>query len=224
MARTKQEIKFCITLDEYQKGAKKDIIEHEIVVINGRAGGGKSMVCANSALDLFFQREVNKIWITRPLVETGAKMGYLPGSEVEKFNPYIDAFKSNLITCYADTPDKKTKIENHIKNKDIDSLPIAFIRGKTIKNGEILIVEESQCLLKAEVSAIISRLGKGGRIVFNGDFDQVDTRESYTGLHYLKDMSKDIPEIKWHTMKNNHRSDLVSKILDWEYSHRKTNS
>lgn len=223
MARTKQEIKFCLTLDEYQKEAKRDIIDHEIVVINGRAGGGKSLVCANSALDLFFQKEVNKIWITRPLVETGRSFGFLKGDLDQKFDPYLDAFKSNLFACYADTPDKKAKIENHIKNKDIDSMPIAFIRGKTIGKGEILIVEESQSLYKAEVSAIISRLGKGGRIVFNGDFDQVDTRESYTGLHYLKDMSKDITEIKWHTMKNNHRSDLVSKILDWEYSHKKRN-
>ena len=74
-----------------------------------------------------------------------------------------------------------------------------------------------------EISSIVSRLGKNGKIVFNGDFDQIDTRDGYTGLHYLKDMSKDIQDIKFHNLKNNHRSDLVGKILDWEYSRKKTN-
>lgn len=182
---------------------------------------GKSLVCAATALDLFFQKEVKKIWVTRPLVETGRSLGYLSGDMNQKFDPYLEAFKSNLITAYADTPDKKAKIENHLKNKDIDSMPIGFIRGKTIGVGEMLVIEESQSLYISELSAIISRLGKGGRIVFNGDFDQVDIKDGYTGFHYLRDMSKDIKEIKWHSLKSNHRSDLLGKILEWEHQNKK---
>lgn len=219
--RTKTDIKYCITLDEDQKDAKQSIWENQIVIITGRAGSGKSLICAQSALDLFFQKEVSKIYVTRANIETGRSLGYLPGSIDEKFNPYLEAFKENMFKCYVDNSDKKLKLENHIKNKDIDAMPIAFIRGKTI--DDILIVEETQNMTPHEISSIVSRLGKNGKIIFNGDFDQCDTRESITGLHYLIEMSKAIPEIKVHKLKNNHRSDLVGKILDWEYSRKKTN-
>ena len=215
------EIKYSVTLDEDQKKVKADIFDNQIMVVTGRAGSGKSLVCAQAALDLFFKKEVSKILVTRANVETGRSLGFLPGSLDEKFNPYLEAFQENLMTCYSDTKEKKEKIENHVKNKDIDALPIAFIRGKTI--NDILIVEESQNLNISEVSSIVSRLGKHGRIIFNGDFDQVDTKEAYTGLHYLMDMAKGVQDIKVHKLKNNHRSDLVGKILDWEYTRRKTN-
>ena len=219
--RTKTGIKYSVILDEDQKLAKQSIWDDQIVIITGRAGSGKSLVCANGALDLIFEKEVSKIYITRANIETGRSLGYLPGSIDEKFDPYLEAFKENLFKCYADTPEKKTKLEGMLKNKDVDALPIAFIRGKTI--DDILIVEETQNLSPHEVSSIVSRLGKNGRIVFNGDFDQCDTRDSYTGLHYLMSMSDAVNEIKVHKLKNNNRSDLVGKILDWEYSRKKTN-
>lgn len=222
MARQlKGDIKYSVILDDEQKEVKKSIFDNQLNIVIGRAGSGKSLVCAQTALDLFFKKEVSKIFVTRANVETGRSLGFLPGTVDEKFNPYLEAFKENLFTAYADTKEKKEKLEMHIKNKDIDALPIAFIRGKTI--DDILIVEESQNLLPSEVSSIVSRLGKNGRIVFNGDFDQVDTKETYTGLHYLKQMSEAIDEIKIHKLKHNHRSDLVGKILDWEYSRKKTN-
>lgn len=222
MARQlKGDIKYSVILDDEQKEVKKSIFDNQLNIVIGRAGSGKSLVCAQTALDLFFKKEVSKIFVTRANVETGRSLGFLPGTVDEKFNPYLEAFKENLFTAYADTKEKKEKLETHIKNKDIDALPIAFIRGKTI--DDILIVEESQNLLPSEVSSIVSRLGKNGRIVFNGDFDQVDTKETYTGLHYLKQMSEAIDEIKIHKLKHNHRSDLVGKILDWEYSRKKTN-
>jgi phosphate starvation-inducible PhoH-like protein len=219
--RTKSDIKYAITLDEDQKLAKESIWNSQIILITGRAGSGKSLVCANGALDLLFQKEISKIYVTRANIETGRSLGYLPGSIDEKFNPYLEAFKENLFKCYADTPEKKLKIENAIKNKDVDALPIAFIRGKTI--DDILVVEETQNLSPHEISSIVSRLGKQGRIIFNGDFDQCDTKESYTGLHYLMSMADNIEEIKVHKLKNNHRSDLVGKILDWEYARKKSN-
>lgn len=217
----KGDIKYVTVLDEDQKLVKESIWNDQIIVVTGRAGSGKSLVCAQSALDVFFKKVVNKIFVTRANVETGRSFGYLPGTLDEKINPYLDAFKENLFKCYADTPDKKLKLENHIKSKDIDALPIAFIRGKTI--DDILIVEETQNLTPHEVSSIVSRLGKQGRIIFNGDFNQTDIQSSYTGLHYLMSMADGVKEIKVHKLKSNHRSDLVGKILDWEYANKKTN-
>ena len=82
----------------------------------------------------------------------------------------------------------------------------------------ILIVEEAQNLTKAEMLAILTRLGKTGKIVINGDNEQQDTRESITGLSYAIELSKKIEGIKWIKLKENHRSDLVGQILDYEYS------
>ena len=90
-----------------------------------------------------------------------------------------------------------------------------FVRGKTV--NEILIVEECQNLTKEEVLAIITRLGKKGKIILNGDGAQKDIKSSFTGLDYILDLSKHVTEIKHIKLKHNHRSDLVGKILDYEY-------
>lgn len=177
---------------------------------------GKSLVSIQSAIDLFFKKQISKVLVTRANVETGRSLGYLPGSLDEKFDPYLEAFKENLYKCYSN----KEKIDGHYKSGDISSLPVAFIRGKTI--DDILVVEETQNLSKHEVLSILTRLGKNGKIVFNGDFDQTDIQDTFTGLHYLKKLSNVISEIKWFNLKNNHRSDLVSKILDFEYSNKKS--
>ena len=222
MARQlKSDIKYCVTLDEDQKLVKESIWKNQINIVMGRAGSGKSLVCAQTALDMLFKGEVDKILVTRANVETGRSFGYLPGNLDEKIDPYLEAFKENLYKCYVDNSDKKLKLENHIKKKDIDALPIAFIRGKTV--DQILIVEETQNLTQHEVSSIVSRLGKNGRIIFNGDFDQSDIHTSYTGLHYLMEMAKGVEDIKVHKLKKNHRSDLVGKILDWEHANKKIN-
>jgi PhoH-like ATPase len=94
--------------------------------------------------------------------------------------------------------------------------PVQFIRGKTI--DDILVVEEAQNLSKGEMLAILTRLGKTGKIIINGDNEQKDIKESYTGLSYAIDISKKIEGIEWIKLKANHRSDLVGKILDNEYN------
>ena len=212
----KNPINYSVQLDEDQKIVKEAIMNNQIVVVTGRAGSGKSLVSIQSAIDLLFKKQISKVLVTRANVETGRSLGYLPGSLDEKFDPYLEAFKENLYKCYSN----KEKIDGHYKSGDISSLPVAFIRGKTI--DDILVVEETQNLSKHEVLSILTRLGKNGKIVFNGDFDQTDIQDTFTGLHYLKKLSNVISEIKWFNLKNNHRSDLVSKILDFEYSNKKS--
>ena len=108
----------------------------------------------------------------------------------------------------------KEEVDNLLKENKLKALPIQFIRGKTV--DDILIVEESQNTTKAEMLAILTRLGKTGKIVINGDNEQQDTKESLNGLSYVIELSKKIDEIKWIKLKENHRSDLVGKILDYE--------
>ena len=207
----KNEIKYEITLNDEQKEAKRLIRENQIVVITGRAGCGKSLVSAQVALDFLFKKECEQILVTRAAVEVGHSLGFLPGPLKDKFDPYLEAFQENLIKCY-----DKVKIEQLINDEKINALPVQFIRGKTVDN--VLVVEEAQNLTKAEMLAILTRLGKNGRIIINGDNEQKDIRDDYNGLSYIIELSKKIPEIKWVKLKHNHRSDLVGKILDYEYN------
>lgn len=209
----KNDIKYKITLDEDQKRVKEAIYNSEIVVVTGYAGSGKSLVTAQSVLDLMFKKEANQVFVTRAAVEVGKSLGFLPGELDSKFDPYIEAFRDNLYKCY-----DKDKVDKHIKDGQIQGLPVQYIRGKTIDKGQVLVVEEAQNLTKHEMLAILTRLGKGGRIIINGDNEQSDIKESYTGLHYAIDLSKAIPEISWNKLKSNHRSELISKILDYEHN------
>jgi phosphate starvation-inducible PhoH-like protein len=206
----KNEIKYQITLNDEQKEAKRLIIENQIVIITGRAGCGKSLVSAQTALDFMFKKQFDKILVTRAAVEVGHSLGFLPGSLNEKFNPYLEAFQENLVKCY-----DKVRIEELIQDEKVQALPVQFIRGKTI--DDVLVVEEAQNLTKAEMLAILTRLGKNGRIIINGDNEQKDIKDPYNGLSYVIELSKKIAEIKWVKLKHNHRSDLVGKILEHEY-------
>lgn len=206
----KQEIKYKVTLNDEQKETKRLIRENQIVVVTGRAGCGKSLVSAITALDFLFKKECDQILITRAAVEVGHSLGFLPGSLNEKFDPYLEAFQENLIKCY-----DKVKVEELITSKKVNALPVQFIRGKTI--DDVLVVEEAQNLTKAEMLAILTRLGKSGKIIVNGDNEQKDIKDGYNGLSFIIELSKKIPEIKWVKLKHNHRSDLVGKILELEY-------
>jgi phosphate starvation-inducible PhoH-like protein len=207
----KQEIKYSVVLNEEQKEARNLIKENQIVIVTGRAGSGKSLVCALASLDFLNKKQCNHIYITRATIEVGNSLGYLPGSLDDKFNPYLEAFQENLVKC-AD----KVKIQTMVKDEKIVAYPVQFIRGKTI--DDILVVEEAQNLTKAEMLAILTRLGKTGKIIVNGDNEQKDIKDGYNGLSFAIDLSKKIEGIKWIKLKENHRSDLVGQILDYEYN------
>lgn len=209
----KGEIKYNITLNEEQKLAKQLIIDSQIVIITGRAGSGKSLICAQTALDFLMKKECNHIFVTRSTIEVGNPLGFLPGDLKDKFNPYLEAFQENLYKCY-----DRTKVDDLSKNGKILAFPVQFVRGKTV--DDILVIEEAQNLSKIEMLALLTRLGKTGKIIINGDNEQCDIRPSIggmNGLEYVIELSKAIEGIEWIKLKENHRSDLVGKILDYEY-------
>jgi len=212
----KSEIKSisAVQLNDEQKEAKRLIVENQIVVITGRAGSGKSLVCAQAALDFLKKKQVDCIYNTRAAIEVGKSLGFLPGALNEKFDPYMEALLENIAKCCSD----KNEVEKLLQDEKIKALPVQFIRGKTV--DDILIVEEAQNLTKGEMLAILTRLGKNGKIVINGDNEQTDIKSStgeISGLNYIIELSKKIEEIKWIKLATNHRSDLVGKILDYEY-------
>jgi phosphate starvation-inducible PhoH-like protein len=207
----KNDIKYNVVLNEEQKLAKQLIIDNQIVIITGRAGSGKSLVGAQAALDFLNKKQCDKILVTRSAIEVGRSLGFLPGALEDKFNPYMEALIENLYKCM-----DKIKIDDFVKTERVQALPVQFIRGKTI--DDVLIVEEAQNLTKPEMLAILTRLGKTGKIIVNGDNEQQDTNESISGLTYAIELSKKIDGIEWIKLKENHRSDLVGQILDYEYN------
>jgi phosphate starvation-inducible PhoH-like protein len=150
------------------------------------------------------------VYVTRATIEVGNSLGFLPGALEDKFNPYLEAFQENLNKCY-----DKAKIEQLVADKKILAYPVQFIRGKTV--DDVLIVEEAQNLSKPQMLAILTRLGKTGKIIINGDMEQQDTKDAINGLAYAIELSKKISEIKWMKLKENHRSDIVGKILEYEH-------
>ena len=185
----KNEIKSInvLQLNDEQKEAKRLIVENQIVVITGRAGSGKSLVCAQAALDFLKKKQINCIYNTRAAIEVGKSLGYLPGALSEKFDPYMEALIENLNKCCTN----KTEVAGLIEDGKIKALPVQFIRGKTV--DDILIVEEAQNLTKGEMLAILTRLGRTGKIVINGDNEQTDIKThdgQINGLQYAIELSK----------------------------------
>jgi len=206
----KNDIKYNIQLNEEQKLAKQAIIENQIVIITGRPGSGKSLVGSISALDFLNKKECDKILVARSAIEVGKSLGFLPGDLKDKFNPYMEALVENLYKCT-----DRLKIDDFIKNGKIQALPIQFIRGKTV--DDVLIVEEAQNTTAKEMEAILTRLGTTGKIIINGDQSQRDINEGVTGLDFAINLSKNIEGIIHIKLKENHRSGLVGKILDYIY-------
>lgn len=206
----KGEINYKVQLNEEQKEAKRLILDNQVVLITGRAGSGKSLVAAQTALDFLNKKQIDKILVARAAIEVGQSIGFLPGDLKSKFDPYLEALTENFAKCM-----DSNKVDEYIKDGKIIGSPVQFIRGKTI--DDVLIIEEAQNLTKHEMLALLTRLGKTGKIIINGDNEQKDIIVTPNGLDFVIELSKKITEIKWIKLKENHRSDLVGKILDYEY-------
>ena len=116
----------AVQLNEEQKEAKRLIVENQIVVITGRAGSGKSLVCAQAALDFLKKKQISAIYNTRAAVEVGKSLGFLPGALNDKFDPYMEAFIENLNKCCTN----KNEVAGLIEDGKVKALPVQFIRGK----------------------------------------------------------------------------------------------
>ncbi len=206
----KNEVSYKVQLNEEQKEAKKLILDNQIVIITGRAGSGKSLVGAITALDFLNTKQCDKIMVTRSAIEVGKTLGFLPGNLDDKFNVYIEALIENLYKC-----SDKVKVDEYVRGGKIQGMPVQFIRGKTI--DDILLIEEAQNLTVKEMEAILTRLGKNGKIVINGDASQRDINDGVTGLDFAIELSKNIEGIEHIKLKENHRSGLVGEILDYIY-------
>ena len=161
----------------------------KIVTLEGPAGTGKTLLAIAAAIEL--QNQYDKIFISRPLVPLNNKdIGYLPGNEKEKVNPYMMPFWDNLNFIKSNFQPKSknaSKIEALIKQEKIIVTPLAFIRGRSFVN-KFIIIDEAQNLTPLEIKTIITRAGENTKIVLTGDIKQIDTPyldEDSNGLNHL---------------------------------------
>ena len=205
--KPKNPIKFNIQLNEEQKIAKSIIIENPITVIKGMAGSGKTLVAAQAALDMLFNKDVERIVITRPTVSK-EDIGFLPGDIKEKMDPWLAPIYHNLYMLY-----DKAKIDRDLENGKIEIVPFAFMRGRTFPNS-IVIVDECQNITHSQTEMMLGRLGKGGKMIFCGDLSQVDLKSKKdSGISFFIRLEERIKGVRIITLKKNHRHEIVEEIL-----------
>jgi phosphate starvation-inducible PhoH-like protein len=207
--KPKNEIKFSIQLNDEQKEAKRLILDNDVIILKGQAGSGKSLVAVQTALDLLFKREIEKIVITRPLVTSGEDTGYLPGGIKEKTDPFTAPVYDNMYRCYS-----KDKIDKCVQDGLIEVIPLAFMRGRNMTNV-IVIADECQNMTHKQTELLLGRLCKGSKIILCGDNAQIDLKDrKQSGFDFLCKHMTTIKGFVSFTLKTNHRHPIVEEILN----------
>ena len=207
--KPKTEISFSISLNEEQKTAKAQVLENTITLLRGQAGSGKTLLACQIALDLFFNRQIEKIIITRPVVDAANPMGFLPGDIKAKMDPWLAPIYANLYHLY-----NKASIDKMIENQDIEIIPFTFVRGRTFVDS-VVIVDECQNVSNKQTEMIIGRLGINSKMIFCGDTSQIDLKsKKESGIDFFKILESRVPGVKTITLLKNHRNPIVPLILD----------
>ncbi len=192
--------------EEYIKALK----EKDITVALGPAGTGKSFLAVSVAITQLMEKKVDRVILSRPAVEAGEKLGFLPGDMKEKVDPYLRPLYDALYDLFG-----FEVIQKKIDSGEIEIAPLAFMRGRTLKNS-FAILDEAQNATSTQIKMFLTRIGENSKLVVNGDPTQIDLiSKSYSGLVKSKEILKNIKEIKIIEFdhKDVVRHPLVSKII-----------
>ena len=153
---------------EGQKGYYKSVIENDIVFVIGPAGTGKTFQAVACAVSALKNNEVEKIIITRPVVEAGENLGFLPGDLKEKVDPYLTPLYDALNKMLS-----KDKLKNYMNNNQIEIAPLAYMRGRTLHNS-FIILDEAQNSTQMQMKMFLTRIGVTSKAIITGDVTQID--------------------------------------------------
>jgi len=199
-----------IPRSERQKKYVQALKESDIIISAGPAGTGKTYLAVAVALTMLLEKKIERIILSRPAVEAGERLGFLPGDMKEKVDPYLRPLYDSLY----DLLDFE-KIQKRIEIGDIEIAPIAFMRGRTLKNS-FAILDEAQNATDTQIKMFLTRIGENSKIVINGDPSQIDlSNKSSSGLNRSKKLLGHLKEISVVDFDHSDvvRHPLVSKIV-----------
>ena len=202
--------KSVIARSQKQSDYIKALRENDIVMALGPAGTGKSYLAVSVAISLLMEKKVERVILSRPAVEAGEKLGFLPGDMKEKVDPYLRPLYDALYELFG-----FEKIDKKIESGEIEIAPLAFMRGRTLKNC-FAILDEAQNATETQIKMFLTRIGENSKLVVNGDPTQVDLlNKNHSGLIKSKKILDQIEEIKIIEFDHNDvvRHPLVSKII-----------
>ena len=202
--------KSVIARSEKQSDYIKSLKENDIVLSLGPAGTGKSFLAVSVAVTLLMEKKIERVILSRPAVEAGEKLGFLPGDMKEKVDPYLRPLYDALYELFG-----ADKIDKKIETGEIEIAPLAFMRGRTLKNC-FAILDEAQNATETQIKMFLTRIGENSKLVVNGDPSQVDLiNKNHSGLIKSKNILDNLKEIKIIEFDHNDvvRHPLVSKII-----------
>ena len=202
--------KSVIPRSEKQKNYVRALKESEVIISTGPAGTGKTFLAVAVALTMLLEKKIERIILSRPAVEAGERLGFLPGDKREKVDPYLRPLYDSLY----DLLDYE-KIQKKIEIGDIEIAPLAFMRGRTLKNS-FAILDEAQNATDTQIKMFLTRIGENSKIVVNGDPSQIDLpNKSLSGLNRSKKLLGHLKEISVVDFDHSDvvRHPLVSKIV-----------
>ena len=202
--------KSVIARSEKQSDYIKALKENDIIFSLGPAGTGKSFLAVSVAVTLLMEKKIERVILSRPAVEAGEKLGFLPGDMKEKVDPYLRPLYDALYELFG-----ADKIDKKIETGEIEIAPLAFMRGRTLKNC-FAILDEAQNATETQIKMFLTRIGENSKLVVNGDPSQIDLiNKSQSGLIKSQNILRNIKEIKTIEFDHNDvvRHPLVSKII-----------
>ncbi len=209
--------KSVIPRSEKQKNYVRALKEKDIIISSGPAGTGKTFLAVAVALTMLLNKKIERIILSRPAVEAGERLGFLPGDMRDKVDPYLRPLYDSLY----DLLDYE-KIQKKIEIGDIEIAPLAFMRGRTLKNC-FAILDEAQNATDTQIKMFLTRIGENSKIVINGDPTQIDLpNRNNSGLKRSEKILQHIKEISVVNFDHSDvvRHPLVSKIVK-AYSEKK---
>ena len=196
---------------EAQKAYVKALFDHELAFGIGPAGTGKTYLAVAVGVTLFISGEVDKIILSRPAVEAGERLGFLPGDMKDKVDPYMQPLYDALNDFL---PGKQ--LAKLLEEKRIEIAPLAFMRGRTLSNA-FVVLDEAQNATQMQMKMFLTRLGEGSRMVITGDRTQIDLPKNVeSGLADAERLLKSVPKISFNyfTSKDVVRHPLVAAIIE----------
>ena len=202
--------KSIIPRSEKQKEYVRALRQSDIVISAGPAGTGKTFLAVAVGLTMLLEKKIERIILSRPAVEAGERLGFLPGDMKEKVDPYLRPLYDSLYDLF-----DYEKIQKMIEIGDIEIAPLAFMRGRTLKNS-FAILDEAQNATDTQIKMFLTRIGENSKIVINGDPSQIDLpNKSMSGLDSSKKLLSHLDEISVIDFDHSDvvRHPLVSKIV-----------